>query len=103
MESCHSLPSRCPVVGLSKSPSAILARKNFVVAPSPLLIKPKLTPSATMRRPCSVTPHLSAVWIFKEAKFTAAASTPRRAPQFEGLPDDDELDREAAALAARQD
>lgn len=46
---------------------------------------------------------ISADWMFKEAKFTTAASTPRRAPQFEGLPDDDELDREAAALAARQD
>jgi len=46
---------------------------------------------------------IRADWMFKEPKFTTTAaapkSLPKRNPQYEGLPNDDELDMEAAAMA----
>lgn len=41
-------------------------------------------------------------WMFKEPKFTNTEPVARRTSGYEGLPDDDELEVEAAALAARQ-
>ncbi len=39
--------------------------------------------------------------LFKEPKFAAVPITPKRNSRYEGLPDDEELDSESAALAAR--
>lgn len=41
-------------------------------------------------------------WMFREPKFTNAEAPVRRNSTYEGLPDDNDLDMEAAALAARQ-
>jgi len=59
------------------------------------------TPPELIRAATLFTP-IRADWMFKEPKFTNTEAPIRSNSAYEGLPDDDELDMEAAALAARQ-
>lgn len=62
------------------------------------------TPPELIQASCAFIPIRSDC-MFKEPKFTAPAAAPRSAPMrnplYEGLPNDDELEMEAAALAQK--